>query len=319
MKASLFALGSAVIITVSGCCSPRSHLLEPAISYEPQPRQAAHSPSAFAPLTEEELAQSWGQELYLADSFAHDFDLYRAITCYKRALLLLPKKNLERLQQIEYSIFLSYYLGRRYGEAISTFEDSKALSSVSGAFPPIRQLLSALYESYLKSHLYEKAEKLLLFIEKVDQGMADSLILQDYLQEGCVDQAYEAAADHPRGEIVIEALDQFRFNALSVSKAQWLNAALPGAGYFYVGQRSAAATSFVINSLFTAAAYQFFHRGYWAAGAVTASLEMGWYLGGINGAGLAAKQYNEALYNGGIKEAMISARLFPVLCFETMF
>ena len=94
---------------------------------------------------------------------------------------------------------------------------------------------------------------------------------------------------------------------------------LPGAGYYYVGQKKAALTAFVINSLFTAAAYQFFAKGYPAAGFITLSFEAGWYFGGINGAGLAAKEYNERLYEVKAKDFMLKERLFPLLTFETSF
>lgn len=78
-------------------------------------------------------------------------------------------------------------------------------------------------------------------------------------------------------------------------------------------------TSFIINALFAAATYQLIDRGYVAAGIIVGSLEMGWYIGGINGAGLEAKEYNQSLYNTCAKEVMIRNQLFPVLMFETTF
>ncbi len=107
--------------------------------------------------------------------------------------------------------------------------------------------------------------------------------------------------------------------AKSVKKAQMLNAILPGAGYYYVGQKKSALTSFIINTLFTAAAYQLFDKGYFAGGLIVSSLELGWYLGGINGAGLEAKEYNQSIYNTMAKDTMAQNRLFPVLMFETTF
>jgi hypothetical protein len=105
----------------------------------------------------------------------------------------------------------------------------------------------------------------------------------------------------------------------SPSKARTLNAILPGAGYAYVGQKRSAVTSFLINALFTAAAYQFFSRGYTAAGAITASLEMGWYFGGINGAGIEANEYNARIFEGVGRKMLTDHTCFPVLMFETSF
>src|SRR5262249_54042528 len=107
--------------------------------------------------------------------------------------------------------------------------------------------------------------------------------------------------------------------AKSPQTARVLNGLLPGAGYYYIGQKKAAFTSFVINALFTAAAWQFFQRGYPAAGAITTGLELGWYLGVITGAGLGAQQYNDRLYEGVARKILIHQQAFPILIWETSF
>lgn len=315
----LRAIFSLLFLCLLVGCSPRSYLFEPDLQCAPQRRQVAAAPSLFPPLSAAERSEPWGREWLIGEAFARDLDFYRAITAYRRAAILFSEGEIGRLEQIEYSIFLCYYLGQHYREAIDFFEEAKLLPQVSGRFPALRDLLIALYDSYMMIEEGEKAQRLLPLLEKFDQEALDQLKLSTYLRQGQWEKSAEATRWHPHGDELLYALKDFRCAQLSVERAQLFNAVLPGAGYYYVGQRQAAITSLAINALFTAAAYQFFDRGYIAAGLITASLEMGWYLGGINGAGLAAKQYNETVYNLRLREPMINLRLFPMLMLEGSF
>jgi hypothetical protein len=306
----LLILAAALSFIAYGC-QPKSQVIEPTINLVPAARNIDCLASAFPKLTEEEMSHDFGKELQIAIVFAKEFDLYRAITSYKRALILIPKKNIARVQQIEYSIIESYYLGMKYQEVIDTFEHSHLLD-VRPDFPAIGQLLVILYDSYLQLGLHEKACRLLGIIEKGNDDVAKKL------------KGYVAFSNADFMEIQNlgfreNFLIPYTLETKSVKKAQILNAVLPGAGYYYIGQKKSAATSFIINTLFTAAAYQFFSRGYIAAGAITASFEAGWYFGGINGAGLEAKEYNERLYEVRAKDFMLKEKLFPILTFETSF
>ena len=74
-----------------------------------------------------------------------------------------------------------------------------------------------------------------------------------------------------------------------------------------------------MNALFITAAYQFFHKGYTAAGIITTSFETGWYFGGIYGASCAAQEYNRYLYDEMGEKLMVQERLFPVLMLHYTF
>lgn len=301
-------------------CSPCSYVLEPCISYIPQEPYIASLPSSFPPQSIKEEKSDWGKELLIGQEFACELDLYRAITAFKRARILLPDDTARmRALQADYGIFLSYYLGGKYEDAVNTFECSD-LAEISSHFPAVRELLLALFDSYMHTDHYTKAFRILELIDAMDEDagirlrMGDSIIIGDLC---AAEGSAECLCDG--SEAVDEFFCRYAKEKLSVRKAQVLNAVLPGAGYLYAGQHKAAATSLVINTLFIAAAYQFFQHGMWGAGLITTSLELGWYIGGINGAGLAAKQYNECLYNTYGKEAMVKGRLFPVLLFQTAF
>lgn len=308
-------LMSLISLLITGCCNRELCDIEPTIPFCTPINVAESLPSAFPDLTQEELKQDWGKELLIANRFARENDFYRAITGYKRALILIPQDQVYRIQQIEYDIILSYYIAGKYQEAVEAFEAS-CLTTISNQFLAFDNLLLLLYDSYSKLGQTAKADKVFEIIEKVRPEKAINLKhAEDVLNaDFCALQDSYEPNEHLTG-----FLEAYAHNAKSIKKAKMLNAVLPGAGYYYVGQKNTAFTAFIVNSLFIAAAYYFFDQGNWPAGLITTSLEMGWYLGGINGAGLAAKEYNEYLYGGLAKDYMIKRRLFPVLTFQTSF
>lgn len=281
-------------------CHPHSCEIEPTICYQPQERQFRTLDSPFQVLSPQEFKEEWGKEMHIGMEFAKELDLYRAITAFKRSLFLLPYDKTDRRHQVQFYIFECYYLGKKYAEAIETFEAS-GLVSVSTTFPTFRELVIMLYDCYLQDEQAEKAEKILELIQKGDPKTADHLTQYTAFMSG---NAF---------------LPEYYCVEKSVRKAQALNALLPGAGYLYVGQKKSALTSFLINASFIAAACYFFEHKNYGAAAFTTSLELGWYFGGINGAGLEAKQWNEHHYNTLSKEYMIQEKLFPVLMFQTSF
>ena len=306
-----------IAIICSGC-SPKSCLLEPKLSYTPQTRcfEAMHSP--FPPLSPLEKKQDWGKELAIGISFAKEMDLYRAITAFKRALILIPNDKEERKLQIQYNLVLCYYIGGKYQDALDIFEKT-SLYFVPMTFPTRDDLLLMIYDCYTKTDQEEKACIIFDFLENQLPEKARDIKLSEAFFEGDLCAITEAAYTYPNRESLTCFLDAYSLETKSVQKAQTLNAVIPGAGYYYVGQEKAALTSFIINTLFIATAYEFFDRGYWAAGIITSSLELGWYIGGINGAGLAAKEYNERLFERNARPLMIQNRLFPVLRLEHSF
>lgn len=312
----LTVLGLAV--TLAGCNPITSYKMEPNIVCPLPAYRLSCLPSAFPSLLPEEQNEGWAKELLIGDTFAKENDFYRAITCYKRALVLLPPCETARCLQIDYNLILCYYLGGKYQEAINIFEASP-LSQANTDFPAFNNLLLIVYDSYYQNGQEDRAECVLEVIQKFSPESASDLSLYQSFQEGDIDNARCLMSQHRNAEEMQKDFAFYDQFAKSAKRARVLNAILPGAGYFYVGQRKSAVTSFVINALFTAAAYQFFRHGYPAAGAITASLEMGWYLGGINGAGIEATEFNTRLYEGVGKKILSDNDGFPVLMFETSF
>lgn len=300
-------------VIVSACTPPVPY--HPHVSYTPPPRSLRCHQQIFPPLTCEELIQDWGKEMRIALAFAKECDYYRAITTFKRALVLLPPDLCLRREEIEYDIILCYYLGNKYQEVIETFETS-TLTGVNREFLAYQDLLIVLYDSIEKTGNKECAKRFLPLIEAECPITAQKLELGSAISEGEFPLAMQMpqAPDYFRG-----AYCSYLKETKSINKARWLNALLPGAGYWYVGQDNTAITAFIVNALFIAATYQFFRKHNPAAGIITASLEMGWYMGGIYGGGRAAAEWNECKYEAFGEKMMCQEALFPQLMLRFAF
>lgn len=307
----------------TGCYYRVSNTIEPVLNAPPHPKEIQRekrvrlclpsdfSVSPFQPLTPEEITADWGKEYMIALAFAEDFDLYRAITGFKRALCLIPPDCWDRRLEIHYASALAYYLGRKYTEVIYIVE-STDLKCVDASFPAFSDLLLILYDSYEQEGKADHARFILSLIEGDDPECAKRLTLLGAIKQAdfetlCANQAYD------------NVLCGYNREAKSIRKAQMFNAMLPGAGYWYVGMKQTAVTALLINSLFIGAAAHFFSNGNTAAGIITLSLEGGWYFGGIGGAGMAAKQYNEHLYCAYAEKITQRDALFPLLMLKYSF
>ena len=299
-------------------CYRISDELEPKVDYAVQESFLKRLSPPFAPLTDQEKSAPWGKEYLLGQLFARDLDFYRAITTFRRAQYLLEDEGNARYLEIQYQMLLCYFLGRRYEEVLCTFDGSK-LYLATPSFPAYRDLLIILYESYLQTDQKEKAEIILRTLSCYDEETAKKLKFSVLIREGNL-EALEKNQDLYSEEIHInQMVHKYWEEKKSVNKAQALNMVLPGAGFLYVGQKQSAITAFLLNGLFIAAAIHFFHQNQLAAGLITTSFEMGWYFGGIYGAGEAAKLYNARIYESLACPVLNSHALFPILMLKYGF
>lgn len=291
--------------------------IEPKISYVVQDKYIKSLPSPFTPLTKRELHELWGQEYLIGIKFAKELDLYRAITSFKRAQFLITEEDEPRLLEIQYNMLLCYYLGQKFDEVIEVFSHSN-LPQARASFPAYHDLLVIMYESYKETKQSDKAARVFAMLEKDYPQTAKKLKLATALTKGNIDDLTKLSKDKYDNHLVKKFLSDYEKEKKSVRMAQNLNI-LPGAGYLYVGQRQSAITAFLFNSLFIAATVFFFKEGNIPAGIVTASLEVGWYFGGIYGAGEAAKLYNERIYEGGAYLMMNREKLAPAFMLNYAF
>lgn len=284
--------------------------ISPRLDCEVQEKHFSSLHSAFPPLTPSDKSTDWGKEMVIADHFAEELDLYRAVSTYKRAEILADENS--RKLQAEYDILLCYFLAKRYNEAVCEFERSP-LFNVDKTFPAYHDLLVILYECYRELDWPEKQQRIMELIQKDFPETAQNLEVSSAIREGNLDEI-QCFADCFQGPSYLSnLLDNYYAEKKSVAKAQLLNALLPGAGYLYIGQKTSAFTAFLLNGLFIFAAYEFFHNGHTAGGIITTLFESGWYFGGIYGAGEEAKYYNERVYEKNASSVLNDRNLFPVL------
>ncbi len=286
------------------CTSSKSHLKQ-------------LSPS-LPPLSAHEKQKPWGQEYAIGQKFAKDLDLYRAITTFKRAAYLMPEGERYRLLELEYQVMLCYYLGERYEEVITTYNQSR-LYTVDTSFPTYHDLLVILYESYVKTDNELRAAHILRTLHLHYPETAGKLDLSTTMIKGSLPAIVHTSSSGLSDSTLREIVTHYDAEKKSVKKAQALNMVLPGAGYLYVGQKQSALTAFLLNGLFIATAIHFFTQGHLAAGIITTSFEAGWYFGGIYGGGESAKFYNERLYETLVYPKLNRDKLFPVLMLKYGF
>jgi hypothetical protein len=308
MKTFLLILS---IVFFAGCYRV-SDKIEPRVSYEIQEQHFARLQSPFAPLSAEEEKSDWGREVIIARAFAKDLDLYRAVSTFKRAEILIGSSNPLRKTEIQYDILLCYYLGKHYEDAVECVSKS-SLANVDKTFPAYSDLLLILYECYHEIACPDKEERIYELIQQSFPETAENLKVSRALRAGDLDQIHAINRDLQHPSYLDAMLDDYEQKRKSVAAAQTLNALFPGAGYLYLGQKKSALTAFFLNGLFIAAAYEFFYHKHLAAGIITTSFEAGWYFGGIYGAGEEAKYYNEKIYEKNATRTLNEHNLFPIL------
>lgn len=306
-----------LLLTFSGCYRIPD-TITPQIDYNLEQSYLEKLQPAFSPLSEEEKLQAWGKEYLIALHFAQELDLYRAISTFKRAEILLPSELNERKIHIQYNIILCYYLGKRYQNVIEMFEKTE-LARTDRSFRPFHDLLIILYVSYKKMDYPEMAEQVMELLRKNFPETGKKITLSQAFIDADLCNLQNVAKNSPVTKEVNTLVTCYNLKKKSIGRAKALNAFLPGSGYLYVGQKKSAATSFFLNALFITAAAHFFSKGQIAAGAITTSFEFGWYFGGIYGAGLEARYYNQRLYENMASGIMNHNKLFPVFSLQYGF
>ena len=291
----------------------RTDTFDPQIIYQITRNDISNISKPFPSLTEQELGSDWGKEYKIGLSFFHQLDLYRAITSFQRALILIPTNFIDRHLEMQYYITYIYFCAHKHQDAINIFTSTQ-LKNVKTSFPAFRNLLIILYECYRQTEDIEKSKQIIKLLKNSHKTTANNLELSSALFINNQSEATNLIKETPNREYICKVIEAYNKQAKSPKKAQIMNALLPGAGYFYIGQRSSATTSFLLNGLFIAAAIHFFDHGHTAAGIITLGFESGWYFGGINGSGLAAKQYNEYLYKRHFTKVLEQEKLFQYLC-----
>jgi hypothetical protein len=286
--------------------------LEPRINATVQDRYLKSLPSPFP---HAEGSEDWMKEERIGMGFAKELDLYQAITAFKRASFLLPPSDTQHRTELDYDTFLAYYLGGKYQEALYTF-NMTSLRRLTPEFIPYHDLMVMLYDSHASLNQLEQADEIIDYMKTGYGDTAQKLALSQILTKGAIPALEKEAPSHPE---IQRLLSTYNLEKKSTKTAQLLNSFVPGAGYFYLGQKQSGITAALLNGLFIWASVYFFQHGNTAAGIIFTSVEAGWYFGGIYGAGQEAKLYNERIYERHATPMMNENRYFPILMLKYGF
>lgn len=254
-------------------------------------------------LSPKEQKTDWGKEYFLARSFAKEGDLYRALGSYKRSTFLIPPGEKQRAFELEYAALLTHYLAAKYDFCIYP---SETFIPHLETFPACEDALLILYDSSRRMGKLDQARFVGQLLHHKNPTSYRKVLQYHALERGDLSTFPHLSK-------------LYRANKLSVRKARYLNALLPGAGYAYIGQKSTALTAFVLNGLFILATKELFDKGQKAAAIFCATVEAGWYFGGIHGAGLAAQQHNQRIYRDFARKEVDQRALHPLLMLKYGF
>jgi outer membrane protein assembly factor BamD (BamD/ComL family) len=244
-----------------------------------------------------------GVQLKVADAFMAEGEYYRAITEFKKYLILFPDS--EKADYALFTIGMAYYKGEEYAAAART------LAALQEKHPESTNAVQARYLegfSFWKLKNYEKARATFEALADTHPEseyapralVASSLVALDAGQAGISRDGLERFVRHypddPRLENVKEAmalLDEYQdLPQKSPVLAGVMSAIIPGSGYVYAGHYGDAITAFLINGLFIAGTITGIHQENYAVGAIVGGIGLPFYFGNIYGSANAAKKWN---------------------------
>lgn len=247
-------------------------------------------------------------QLKVANAFWEEGEYYRAVTEYKKFLIIFPASR-----KSDYALFrtaLAYYRGEEYEASARTFTSLREKYAGS-----LYESESRYFEglSYWKLKKYESAriafESLAISSPGSKQAplaiVANSLVFLDRedpagsMRE--LRKLLERYPEYPGSAGAREALrllgDYWYLPRKSEVLAGALSAVIPGSGYVYAGHFKDGVTAFVVNGLSIAGAATGIHQENYAVGAVAGGIGLPFYFGNIYGSANAAKKWNTAARN----------------------
>ncbi len=246
-------------------------------------------------------------QMTLGDALFAEGDYYRAITEYKKLIILFPASD--RLPEAFYNTGMAYYRGEDYESAVKGFADVRktyAASHFSSA---------AFYEglSYRKLGRHDAAElafrRSRLFDEKhpvaahAQLGLSLNAFEQDDVLS-CRTELEGFLVNYPEDERVPGVKESFRllheYEATTLKSpflAGTLSAVIPGSGHVYAERYRDGAMAFLVNALFIAGTIIALADENYALAAVAGGVGLPFYVGNIYGAANAARKWNVSLKN----------------------
>lgn len=249
-------------------------------------------------------------QLKLGDVFVAEGDYYRAITEYKKLLILFADSP--QADAALFKIGMAYYQGEEYEPAARTF------ATFRSRYPQSRHLAMVAYQQGLclvKLHQPEKASEAFaaaaavktvspgddklraasfgMAIAAFDQHdlVATRSALEQFIQQRPDDRGVAQAKE------AIVLLDGYQQHEKSPLLAGAMSALVPGSGHIYAGRYGDGITSLLLNGLFIAGTVVAVQQENYAVAGVTGLIGLPFYIGNIYGGANAATKWNLGIRN----------------------
>jgi len=261
-------------------------------------------------------------QLTIADAFMEEGEYYRAVTEYKKFLILFPDSA--KADYAAFEIAMAYFKGGEYGAAARSFlalrerypESGYAIQAgyLEGSsqwklknYDRAREALEALVEQHPESE-YAPPSLVVTCLAALDENKAE-------VSRQALKRFLDRYPGHPGEENVREAAVQIdRYQELpekSPVLAGVMSAILPGSGYIYAEHYGDGITAFLINGLFIAGTITAIHQENYAVAGIVGGVGVPFYLGNIYGSANAAKKWNLGARNEVIQK--IHSILAPLI------
>lgn len=242
-------------------------------------------------------------QLKLGDAFLREKEYYRAITEYKKLLILFPDS--EKADCAVFRVGLAYYKGEEYESCASS------LASFKARYPTSENLIEAQYVEGLCLWKLKRYQPALQTFDGIAGTYPDStygplslaaaslVALDEEDIPASRARLERLLAGQPktyeqnRAREAAPLLSRYqRLPHKSEALAAVLSAVIPGAGYIYAGHYGDGITAFLINALWIAGAVTGIQAEYYAVSGVLAGVGLPFYFGNIYGSANAAKKWN---------------------------
>lgn len=263
----------------------------------------------FASASDEAVLLTGDVQMRLGDAFMSEGEYYRAITEYKKYLILFPDGR-----QADAALFkagMASYRGAEYDAAVETF------ASLRSRFPQSPHAAeSAYYEALCHTRL-ERFDKAAIAFEAASAHFPESATapkarLGRALAEfdsGNLPNARQNLTrflrdfpEDPRFRNVRDALSLFpqddELPRKSPVAAGILSALAPGSGHAYAGHYGDAVTALLLNGLFIAGTVVAVQQENYALAGVVGVIGLPFYVGNIYGGANAATKWNLSVRKG---------------------
>lgn len=239
----------------------------------------------------------------LGDAFMEEGEYYRAVTEYKKLLILFPES--EKADYALCKIGAAYYQGEEYEDCVESFSSLRVKYKRSKYLEEsqfyqglclwkLKKLESAreTFDDLAASHPqspYAPSSLVGASLVALDQGNVP--VSRNRLEQLMTRYPGDESARNAKEAMSLVS----RYKNLprkSETLAAIMSAIIPGSGYLYAGHFGDGVTAFLINGLWIAGAVTGIRAEYYAVAGVLAGVGLPFYVGNIYGSANAAKKWN---------------------------